>query len=91
MKKFVTAFSVCLALFCALNAATYVLRSRSDGMDTYLRVGLPIAFWREGPSFSSFRPLALSVDVVFALWVSYRIGRWWEHRGTPDYLAGTKT
>ncbi len=91
MKKFWTAFAVCLASVIALNAATYLLDARSDRERTYLRVGIPLSFWREGPNYSSFRSVALCADIVFALWVSYRIGRWWEQRGTPDYLAGTKT
>ena len=91
MKKFVTASVVCLALIVALNAATCVLRARSDGVHTYLRVGLPLTFWREAPNYSHYSPFALCADIVFAFWVSYRAGRWWEQRGTPDYLVGTKT
>ena len=80
-----------MAAMIIVNAATYVVCSRSDGERTYLRVGFPLVFWREGLSLSRFRSLPLCADVVFALWVSYRVGRWWDERGTFDYLTGTKT
>ena len=91
MRKFAIAFAVSLVLIVALNGATYWLRARSDGVRTYLRLGFPLVFWREGPMSSNFRPVSLCADIAFALWASYRIGRWWQQRGTPDYLAGTKT
>jgi hypothetical protein len=91
VKKFVTAFAVSLALFVAINAATYLLFARSDGVNTYLRVGFPFVFWREGVNYSRFRLVSLCSDIVIALWCSYRISRWWEQRGMPDYLTGTKT
>ena len=91
MRKFLAAFAVSLALIVALNGATYWLRARSDGIQTYVRVGFPLVFWRDGPRHSYFRPVSLCGDIVFAIWISYRIGRWWEQRGMPDYVAGTKT
>jgi hypothetical protein len=65
VKKFATAFAVCLAVIFALNAATYFLRASSDGERTSLTVGLPLPYWREGHGFSRFRPAALCVDLAF--------------------------
>ena len=79
-----------MAAMVVVNASTYVVRSRSHGECTYLRVGFPLTFWREGLTFSSFRPFHFCVDVAFAVWVSYRVGRWWDERGNSDYLLGTK-
>jgi len=91
MKRFITAFAVCLGALVILNAATYVFLARSDGVHTYLRIGLPLKFVREGPGYHRFSPTALGADLVFALWLSYRVGCWWEHRVPPDYLIGSKT
>ena len=91
MKKFAAAFVICLTAIVLLQGGTYLIGRRLVGEDTYLRVGLPLTFWREGPENSYFRPFELCADIVFALWISYRVGRWWEQRGTPDYVAGTKT
>jgi len=91
VKKFAAAFAICLTAIVLLHGGMYLIGGRHVGEDTYLRVGLPLTFWREGPGYSRFRPVALCADIVFALWISYRVGRWWEQRGTPDYVAGTKT
>src|SRR5688572_20313977 len=90
-KKFITAFAVAMAALLLVNASTYVVCSRSDGERTSRRVGFPLVFWRNYSLRTSFSPFSLSADVVVALWISYRIGRWWEERGTFDYVTGTKT
>jgi hypothetical protein len=93
MRKFATAFTICLAIFVALNAGMYLLyaRARPNEAPVYFRVGLPFTFWRKSPMYERFRPAALGADIVFALWVSYLAGRWREQRGKPDYVAGVKT
>ena len=86
MNQFWKAFLICLGVFVLLNVASYFLWSTP----TYERAGFPWRFWSRSPNYSSFREMRLLMDLAAALYCSYKVGRWYEQRGTNDYVIGTK-
>ena len=86
MNRFWKAFLICLGVFVLLNVASYFLLSTAS----YERAGFPWRFWTRSPRYSSFYEVRLAMDLVVALYCSYKVGRWYEQRGTPDYVIGTK-
>ncbi len=53
-------------------------------------MGFPHSFWRRRDSFVRFSELSLLIDIALALFFSHRVGQWYQKRGTPDYLTGTR-
>lgn len=85
-SRYIQAASLCLLAFSMFNLVPYFWFSTQD----YQTMGFPHSFWRRRDSFVRFSELSLLIDIALALFFSHRVGQWYQKRGTPDYLTGTR-
>ncbi len=74
---FAVAFVFCLAAVCVLHLLDSLLLSTP----TSYSIGLPKWFWVRHGDYTRFRASSFVLDLLIALFFSYRIARWyWLYR-----------